>query len=135
MAVLAMLRFILVAALLFPTTALGAYVDDEIRIELPPDGQLRVRNDFGKVSVEAWNETYATVSARVEGPTALTRSPIIIDNRGKLVTISVIRRPIDPVVPVHVHLKIPANVDIAVWSAKGYVKPEIQSSSPEQQNP
>lgn len=123
-----MVRFILVAALLFPTTALGAYVDDAIRIELPPGGQLRVRNDFGKVSVEAWNENYATVSASVEGPTALTRSPIIIDNRGKLVTISVVRRPIDPAVPVHVHLKIPSNVDIVVWSSNGYVKPEIQAA-------
>ncbi|HEX2269665.1 MAG TPA: VWA domain-containing protein, partial [Pyrinomonadaceae bacterium] len=130
MAVLVMLRFILVAALLFPTTALGAYVDDEIRIELPPGGQLRVRNDFGNVSVELWNENYVTISAGVEGSAVLTRSPIIIDNRGKLVTISVVRRPIDPVVPVHVRLKIPPGVDIGVWKAQAYVKPEMQTSAP-----
>lgn len=124
-----LLRLILVAALLFPTVALGAYVDDEIRIELPPGGQVRVRNDFGNVSVELWNESYATVSASVEGSTPLTRSPIIIDNRGKLVTISVVRRPIDPVIPVHLRLKIPPNVDIGVWSTKGYVKPELQQAA------
>ncbi len=127
MAVLVILRFIFVAALLFPTTAFGAYVDDEIRFELPPGGQLRVRNDFGNVSVELWNENYATVSASVEGSVSLTRSPIIIDNRGKLVTISVIRRPIDPVVPVHIRLKLPPNVDIGVWKGQAYVKPEIQA--------
>ena len=129
MAVLAILRLIFVAALLFPTTAFGAYVDDEIRIELPPGGQVRVRNDFGNVSVELWNESYATVSASVEGSVPLPRSPIIIDNRGKLVTISVMRRPIDPVVPVHLRLKIPPNVDVGVWSKQGYVKPEIQQAA------
>lgn len=125
-----MLRLILVAALLFPTTAPGAYVDDAIRIELPPGGQLKVRNDFGNVSVELWNETYATVSASVEGTVPLTRSPIIIDNRGKLVTISVVRRPIDPAVPVHLALKIPTHVDIAVWKTNAYVKPEIKTAAP-----
>lgn len=135
-----MLRFILAAALLFPTTALGAYVDDEIRIELPPGGQLKVRNNFGNVSVEFWNENYATVSASVEGPTALTRSPIIIDNRGKLVTISVVRRPIDPVAPIHLKLRVPANADITAQSAKqsfqkrvgdGSRKVEVQTTSGE----
>jgi VWFA-related protein len=121
-----MLRFILVAALLFPTTAFGAY--DEIRIELPPGGQLKARNDFGSIAVELWNENYATVSASVDGSATLTRSPIIIDNRGKLVTISVVRRPIDPKVPIHLHLKVPPSVDIGVWSGKEYVKPEIRSS-------
>jgi VWFA-related protein len=125
-----MLRLILVAALLFPTTAPGAYVDDAIRIELPPGGQLKVRNDFGNVSVELWNETYATVSASVEGSVQLKRSPIIIDNRGKLVTISVVRRPIDPAVPVHLTLRIPAHVDIGVWKSNAYVKPEIKTAVP-----
>lgn len=128
MAVLVILRFILVAALLFPTTAFGAYVDDEIRIELPPGGQLKVRNDFGNVSVELWHENYATVSASVEGSARLTRSPIIIDNRGQLVTISVVRRPVDPVVPVHLRLKIPSGVDVGVWKSNAYVKPEIQTA-------
>ena len=32
-----------------PTTA---YADDEIRIDLPAGGQLKVRNDFGSVTAE-----------------------------------------------------------------------------------
>lgn len=119
---------ILLAALLFPITASGANFD-EIRIELRPGGQVKVRNNFGNVSVEQWNENYTTVSARVESSTPLTRSPIIIDNRANVVTISVVRRPVDPAVPIHLHLKVPSNIDIAVWSPKGYVKPEILISS------
>jgi VWFA-related protein len=120
-----LLRFILVAALLFPTIALGAQVEDAIRIEVPPGGQLKVRNDFGNVSVELWNENYAAVSARVDGSLNFNRWPITIDNRGKLVTISVTLRPIDPAMAINLHLKVPRNVDIGVWSGKAYVKPEI----------
>ena len=117
-----MLRFLLLAALLFPTTVSGASFD-EIRIELPRDSRLEVRNDFGNVSVELWNENYATVSYSVDGSATLTRSPILINNQGKLVTISVVRRPIDPVVAIHLKLKVPVNVDFSGRSANGVVTP------------
>src|SRR6185369_16718326 len=89
-----------------PTTA---YADDEIRIDLPAGGQLKVRNDFGNINVEVWNNTQVAVSAVIggDGSQRLSRSPIIIDNRGSLLTISVVRRPIDPAVPVHLTIKIP----------------------------
>jgi VWFA-related protein len=102
------LFFFVLIALLFPTTALA----DEIRIELPPGSQLKVHNDFGNVSVEVWDQNYATVSFTVEGEAKLTRSPIVIDNRGKLVTISVVRRPVDPAVAINLKLRVPANVEV-----------------------
>ncbi|HEU4765777.1 MAG TPA: VWA domain-containing protein [Pyrinomonadaceae bacterium] len=126
-----MLRFILVAALLFPSIAFGAYVDDEIRIELPPGGQLKVRNDFGNVSIELWDQNYATLSATLEGstPTPLIRWPVVIENRGKLVSVSVIRRPIDPTFAVNLRLKVPASVELDAWSVtQGVIKPRPQSS-------
>jgi VWFA-related protein len=101
-----------------PTTA---HADDEIRIDLPAGGQLKVRNDFGNVSAEVWNNSYVAVSAIVDGPTKLTRSPVIIENRGSALTISVVRRPIDPVVPVHLKIKIPPDVDITARSQRGTV--------------
>ncbi|HEU5459031.1 MAG TPA: VWA domain-containing protein [Pyrinomonadaceae bacterium] len=101
-----------------PTTA---HADDEIRIDLPAGGQLKVRNDFGNVSAEVWNNNYVAVSAIVDGPTKLTRSPVIIDNRGSTLTISVVRRPIDPVVPIHLKIKIPPDVDITARSQRGTV--------------
>ena len=83
-----------------------AYADDEIRIDLPAGGQLKVRNDFGNVSAEVWSSSQVAVSAIIggDGSQRLTRSPIIIDNRGSVLTISVVRRPIDPVVPIHLKI-------------------------------
>ncbi len=105
-----------------PTTA---YADDEIRIDLPAGGQLKVRNDFGNVTVEAWSNGYAAVSAAIggDGSTRLTRSPILIDNRGSIITISVVRRPLDPAVPIHLKIKVPADVDITARSLRGPTKP------------
>ena len=101
-----------------------AYADDEIRIDLPAGGQLKVRNDFGDVSAEVWNQKFVAVSAIIggDGSKRLTRSPIIIDNRGSLISISVVRRPIDPVIPVHLKLKIPMDIDIDARSTRGTVK-------------
>ena len=105
-----------------PTTA---YADDEIRIDLPAGGQLKVRNDFGNVTVEPWNNGYAAVSAAIggDGSTRLSRSPILIDNRGSVITISVVRRPLDPVVPIHLRIKVPADVDVTARSLRGTMKP------------
>src|SRR5678815_3568576 len=104
-----------------PTTA---YADDEIRIDLPAGGQLKVRNDFGDVTVGVWSNNYVAVSAVIggDGSTRLTRSPILIDNRGSLITISVVRRPIDPIVPIHLKIKVPENADITARSLRGAIK-------------
>jgi VWFA-related protein len=105
-----------------PTTA---YADDEIRIDLPANAQIKVRNDFGNVTVEVWSNNYVAVSAAIGGDssTRLTRSPILIDNRGSLVTISVMRRPLDPHVPIHLKIMVPADVDITARSLRGTTKP------------
>jgi hypothetical protein len=86
------------------------YADDEIRINLPAGAQLKVRNDFGNVSAEVWDNNYVAVSAVIggEGSKGFTRSPVVIDNRGSVLSISVIRRPIDPAVTIDLNLKIPA---------------------------
>ncbi len=107
---------LIVLAAFSPTTA---YADDEIRIDLPAGGQLKVRNDFGDVTAEVWSNSYVAVSAVIggDGATRLTRSPIIIDNRGSLITISVVRRPVDPVVPIHLKIKVPDNADITARSS------------------
>src|SRR5215813_6657808 len=112
---------ILLATLLFSSIALAVQPSDEIRIFLPANGKIKVRNDFGNVSVEVWTNSYVTVSATIEGDRPFTRSPIIIDNRGKLLTISVVRRPIDPAAAIHLFLRVPATADISDMSAKGQV--------------
>lgn len=108
------------------------HADDEIRIDFPAGGQLKVRNDFGNVSAEVWSNSYVAVSADIggDGSTRLTRSPIIIDNRGSLLTISVVRRPIDPAVPIHLKIKIPDNADINARSVQGTIKSSLDGTSP-----
>ena len=84
-----MLGFVLLITLLFPTIApLANFASDEIRIDVPANGQIKVRNDFGNVSVEAWNNTYVAVSATIEGSAKFTRSPIVIDIAGNGIALS-----------------------------------------------
>jgi VWFA-related protein len=101
-----------------PTTARA---DDEIRIDLPAGGQVKVRNEFGNVSAEVWSNSYVAVSAVIEGATRFTRSPIIIDNRGSQLAISVVRRPRDPIAPVHLNLKIPETARLDALTSNGAI--------------
>lgn len=113
---------ILLAALLFPSTASAVQTDDEIRIDVPADAQITVRNDFGNVSVEVWNNNYVAVSATVEGSAKFSRSPIVIDNRGKQLAISVVRRRIDPAVAIHLKIKVPVSANVTGRSAQGDIQ-------------
>lgn len=99
------------------------HADDEIRIDLAPGAQLKVRNDFGNVRAEVWSNNHVAVSATVggDGSQRFTRSPIIIDNRGQTVSISVVRRPTDPAVPVHLNLKIPASTQFNAATTSGEI--------------
>ena len=114
-----------------------AYADDEIRIDLPAGGQLKVRNDFGNVNAEVWGNNYVAVSANIggDGSVRLSRSPIIVDNRGMLLTISVVRRPIDPVVPIHLRIKVPDNIDITARSLRGSIKSSLGGTQIEENQP
>jgi VWFA-related protein len=117
-----------------PTTA---YADDEIRIDLPAGGQLKVRNDFGDVTAEVWSNSHVAVSAIIggDGSKRLTRSPILIDNRGSVITISVVRRPIDPVVPINLKIKVPENVDITARSQRGMISSSLSGAPTEEKQP
>ena len=112
-----------------PTTA---YADDEIRIDLPAGGQLKVRNDFGDVTAEVWSNNHVAVSAVIggDGSTRLSRSPIIIDNRGSLITISVVRRPGDPAVPINLKIKVPDNANITARSTRGTITSSLGGATP-----
>lgn len=122
-----MWRLILLVTLLLPTTALAFNFADEIRIDVPANAQIKLRNDFGNVTVEVWDNSYVAVSATIEGSAKFSRSPIVIDNRGTLVTISVVRRPVDPVVAIHLHLRVPKTVEVRNESGEVLVphKPEL----------
>src|ERR1043165_3442244 len=113
---------VFLAASLFPPTMLAVQDGEQIRIDVPPNARIKVRNDFGDVTVERWANNYVAVSAAIEGSVRFTRSPIVIDNRGSSLTISVVRRPVDPVAAIHLRLKVPQNADVSGSSARRGVK-------------
>ena len=130
-----MLGFVLLVTLFFPTTAPALFADDEIRIDVPADGQITVRNDFGSVAVEIWDNSYVAVSATFDGSAQFSRSPLVIDNRGKLLVISVVRRRIDPVVGIHLKVKVPATAQITARDAQGEVKIDREQPRKEPEQP
>src|SRR5262245_38003910 len=75
--------------------SLGKHTENDIRFDVPADGRVHVQNRFGDVFAEVWTQPYVSVSAAVSGSSspAPTRSPIVIDNRGKFLSISAFRSP------------------------------------------
>src|SRR6185436_19071617 len=80
-------------------SSLGNNLDDDIRIDVPPDGRVHVENRFGDVVAEVWDKPYVSVSASITGssPSSLTRSPIVIDNKGKYLSNSTLKIPVTAV--------------------------------------
>jgi len=112
---------IILSSIIFsPGLSFGKLIEDDIRIELPPDGHVRVENRFGNVSAEVWSNKYVSVSATVEGSSLRSkRSPIVIDNRGKLLSISVVRTPPDPVAAIHLTVKVPDTSHLEIVTTDG----------------
>lgn len=105
--------------------------DADIRIELPADGQVRVQNDFGDVTAEVWRNNYVSVSADIQSNVSIRqgRSPILIDTKGSIVSISVVRTPVDPQATVNLRIKIPATARLAVTTKSGKIDLNGLSSS------
>jgi VWFA-related protein len=97
--------------------------DDDILIDLPNGGQVRVQNQFGNVSADVWNNPFVSVSATIEGTGSVRfrRSPIVIDNRGSVLSISVVRTPVDPVALIHLQVKVPANSNVQIVTTSGRI--------------
>ena len=107
--------------LLIPVSSRSIRVDDDIRIDLSPGGFVKIDNKFGSVSAEVWNNRFVSVSASVPADAHLSRSPILLDNRGSVLKISVIRLPQDPVVAVNLIVKIPDTVRLEISTNTGEI--------------
>ncbi|PWT82546.1 MAG: hypothetical protein C5B44_01975 [Acidobacteria bacterium] len=95
---------------------------DGVKIDLPRDGQIKIENRFGAVSAEVWNESYVLVSATV-GATqkALVTSPIVIQGRDKEFSITVVRRPVDPVALIDLVVKVPETARVEITTNAGAI--------------
>ena len=105
------------AALCFSSLPAHATLQDAIRIDVPEGVRVRIENQFGQVTAEAWKEKYVSVSASIESNGAsFKRSPIVIERKYKLLLISVIRRPIDPQVQINLTIKLPESAQSSLLS-------------------
>ena len=94
--------------------------DQDIRIDVPT-GRVRIENQFGAIVASVWNEKYVSVAATIEGNTPFKRSPIVIENRDKFLTISVVRRPLDPAISIGLVVKLPASVHAEINTGSGAI--------------
>lgn len=91
---------------------------DGLRIEIPADANIRIENQFGEVTAEVWKEKHVSVSTTVEDAGSLKRSPVVIDNRPKLLVISIVRRVTDPPAAVRLAVKIPETASVEIVAGK-----------------
>src|SRR5262249_18992362 len=114
--------FIALAVLFKCDGSVIAAQQDGVKIDLPRDGQIKIENRFGAVSAEVWNESYVLVSATV-GATqkALVTSPIVIQGRDKEFSITVVRRPVDPVALIDLVVKVPETARVEITTNAGAI--------------
>jgi VWFA-related protein len=117
------ISLIILPGLFLSSTSSSVTKADDIRIDVPADGRVHVENRFGDVAVEIWDKPYVSVSAVVTSPSlsSLTRSPIVIDNRGSFLSISTQRIPINSIAAIDLTLKIPKPANIQVRTIKGKI--------------
>jgi VWFA-related protein len=97
--------------------------DDGVRIDVPAAARVRIENQFGQVNAEVWKEKYLSVSASIEGSGArFTRSPIVIENKAKLLVISVIRTPVDPHAAITLTVKLPEGSHTEIVTGVGSIR-------------
>jgi len=107
--------------MLAPIAGHSIQTASDIRIDIPPDGLVRLENRFGSVSTEVWTNPFVSVSASVEGNAQLRRSPILLDNRNSVLTISVVRTPLDQAVAVNLIVKIPETSRLEIGTTSGLI--------------
>lgn len=132
------LPLLLGAALCFLSLPTNASLQDAIRIDVPDGVRVRVENQFGQVSAEAWKEKYVSVSAAIDSNGAsFKRSPIVIERKSKLLLVSVIRRPIDPQVQINLTIKLPEGAQAEIVTKDGSITmpPAVVASEPNTTTP
>jgi len=116
-----LLVVIVAASVVLPLTASSTPINQDIRIDVSTDARVRVENQFGAIEASVWKAKYVSVSAAIQGNIPFKRSPIVIDNRSKLLRISVVRTPVDPAVGIDLIVKLPESVHAEVTTGAGAI--------------
>jgi VWFA-related protein len=112
---------VLILSLLCVSRALSGLVDgNDVRVDLPPGGEISISNPRGSVRVEVWGEQHVSVVANVKGLKP-RRSPITINRTEQLLTISVNPREVGIETRVDLTLRLPERSRAAIASETGDV--------------
>ena len=106
---------------LSPAKTVAQRTEDDLRFDLPVGGLLRVENRYGSISAEVWSNSFVSVSADLADNSRAARSPIVIDNKGKTLSVSVFRSPVDPVRAVDIRVKLPASASVELTTSDGTI--------------
>ena len=96
-----------------------AQESEAIRADLPANGNLRVENLLGSVSVEVWSENYVSISATTNGRQG--RSPAIIQRNERLLSVRVAQTPTTSESGVSLRVRIPERTHAAIITSGGTV--------------
>jgi VWFA-related protein len=125
---------IFISSLFFPAVARPTFVRgslqaEGVRIDLPANGQLRIENRFGSIAVEVWKERNVSVAVAFEGSAALDHSPVMIETRNDLLSVSVVRNSTDPPVGIDLTLRLPENARAEIITNEGKITSRGLSTS------
>jgi len=93
--------------------------NQDLRLELPANGNLRVENLRGGVIAELWDENYVSVSA-ISDSGQPSRSPAVIQRSDSLLSVRVARGPLGAP-KINLELRIPARAHAAIVTGQGSV--------------
>ena len=101
------------------TPAPAAQATDDLRLELPANGNIRVENLCGSVIAEVWSESYVSVSAIADNGEARSL-PAVVDRKEALLSIR-LPRGTGPS-RVNLELRVPARAHLAIVTGDGPVE-------------
>jgi VWFA-related protein len=105
---------------LTPVSARSSQNGAGLRFELPANGNVRVENFRGGVSVEVWAESYVSVAVIADNGQPSTTPPVV-DSTGGLLAVR-LARSVKGSPRVNLQLRVPARAHLAVQTTEGAVE-------------
>ena len=118
--IVALICAVLVAQEPAPGSTPAFQSNQDLRLELPANGNLRVENLRGGVIAELWDQNYVSVSAITDSGER-SRSPAVIQRSDTLLSVRVARGPVGAQ-KINLELRIPARAHAAIVTGAGSVE-------------
>src|SRR6266851_4531959 len=117
--IVALICAVLAAQSPAPGSAPTFQASQDLRLEIPANGNLRVENLRGGVIAELWDRNYVSVSAITDSGQQ-SRSPAVIQRSDTLLSVRVARGPAGAQ-KINLELRIPARAHAAIVTGAGSV--------------